>query len=240
MAAGSLISVSMMSLEKELPKSAGSLTGAKVTDRGVDKPRRWLRREVWLGVAAILVMVALCAVAVYYKDALMSVANIAQYSLLGVFVIAFIAGSIISMATVPVPYYIVVFTLPSVLVPQWGLLAPVWVGMVSALGASLGQFLTFIIAYGGSHLSQRLSSRIANGNGSRIMEWAKRHGSWAVFVMSAVFNPFHLPMTMAIAVCRYPVWKFFLFSLLGNAVKSLFIAFCGYYGLSSVFNLLGL
>ena len=49
-----------------------------------------------------------------------------------------------------------------------------------------------------------------------------------------------LPMTMAIAVLRYPVWKFFLFSLLGNAVKSLFIAFCGYYGLSSVFNLLGL
>jgi membrane protein DedA with SNARE-associated domain len=233
--------VLMMSLEKEVSNTAGSSNGAKAVGQGVEQSRRWPnRREVWLSAVAVLLTIAFGVAAIYYKDALMSITHIARYSLLGVFVIAFLAGSVLSITAVPVPYIIVVFTLPSVLARQWGLLAPVWVGLVSALGASLGQFLTFIIAYGGSHLSQRLSSRIANGNGSRVMEWAKRHGSWAVFVMSAVFNPFHLPMTMAIAVLRYPVWKFFLFSLLGNAVKSLFIAFLGYYGLSSVFNLLGL
>ena len=125
----------------------------------MEKTRRWPRRkEVWVSVVAVLLTIALGVAAIYYKDTLMSVAYIARYSLLGVFVIAFLAGSVLSVTAVPVPYIIVVFALPSVLASQWGLLAPVWVGAGSALGASLGQFLTFIIAHGGSHLSQRLSS----------------------------------------------------------------------------------
>lgn len=39
---------------------------------------------------------------------------------------------------------------------------------------------------------------------------------------------------------HFPPPKYFLFSLLGNAVKSLFIAFSGYFGLSSLFQFLGL
>ena len=229
-----------MSAEEKTVKSAGSLPKEDAVVQYPRGQKRWPKRDLWLGVIAITLTVALSVVAVFYKDALMGIANIAHYGLLGMFIIAFLAGSVLSITAVPVPYIIIVFTLPGVLVPQWGLLAPVWVGLVSAFGASLGQLLTFIIAYGGSHLSQRLSSNVNNSGSSRFVDWAQRHGSWAVFAMSAVFNPFHLPMTLAIAVLRYPPWKFFLFSLLGNSVKSLFIAFCGYYGLSSVFRLLGL
>jgi len=44
-------------------------------------------------------------------------------------------------------------------------------------------------------------------------------------------------MTVAIGALHYPPPKFFLFSFLGNTVKSLFLAFCGYYGLTSLFHL---
>lgn len=201
--------------------------------------RHWPKREIYLGALAIMATIALLAVTIYYKDDLMIIANMAGYSLLGVLIIAFIAGSIVSITAVPVPYVILVFTLPGVLASQWGILAPIWVGLISALGASLGQLLTFLIAYGGSSLSQRVTARINSRFYTRAMEWAQKHGSWAVFLMSAIINPIHLPMTIAIAALRFPPPKFFLFSLLGNTVKSLFIAFSGYFGLSSLFRFLG-
>ena len=201
--------------------------------------QHWMRREVFFGVLIIVATIILCVAAIYYKDTLMGMAYMGGYSLLGVLIIAFIAGSIVSITAVPVPYILLVLTLPSILAPQWGILAPVWVGIISAFGASLGQLLTFMIGYGGRKLSQRVTTKINNRFYNRAMDWAQQHGSASVFIMSAVLNPIHLPMTIAIATLRYPPHKFFLFSWLGNAVKSLFIAFCGYFGLTSLFQFLG-
>jgi len=201
--------------------------------------QRWPKREIFLGALAIVATMGLCVAAIYYKDSLMDVAYIEGYSLLGVLIVAFIAGSTVSITAIPVPYWLLVFTLPSVLTPHWGLLAPVWVGLTSALGATLGHLPTFMIGYGGRSLSQRITTRINNRFFTRAMEWAQKHGSWAVFGMSAILNPIHLPMTIAIGALRYPPHKFFFFSLLGNTVKSLFIAFCGYFGLTSLFGFLG-
>lgn len=199
----------------------------------------WLKRGIWLGALAIVVTIALCVAAIYYKDDLMGIANMPGYSLLGVLIIAFIAGSILSITMVPIPYVLLVFTMPGVLAPHWGILAPVWVGIISALGASLGQLLTFMIGYGGRDLYQRFTFDTKNRFYVKTMDWAQRHGSWAVFLMSAILNPIHLPMTLAMATLRFPPLKFFLFSLLGNTVKNSVIAFCGYFGLASLFRFLG-
>jgi membrane protein DedA with SNARE-associated domain len=58
--------------------------------------------------------------------------------------------------------------------------------------------------------------------------------------MSAVFNPLHLPMTIAIGALRFPPPKFLFYSFLGNAVKSLFLAFAGYFGLTWLLPYIGL
>jgi membrane protein DedA with SNARE-associated domain len=197
------------------------------------------KREIYLGILGIVVTIGLCVTAIYYKDDLMRMTYMAGYSLLGVLIISFIAGSLLSFTAVPVPYWLLVFTLPSVLAANWGLLAPVWVGLTSALGCTLGHLPTFMIGYGGRSLSQRVTTKFNNRFYNRAMEWAQRHGSWAVFAMSAMFNPLHLPMTIAIGALRFPPPKFLLFSFLGNTVKSLFLAFCGYFGLTSLFGFLG-
>ena len=201
--------------------------------------RHWPKKVIVLGVLTIVVTVALCVAVIYYKDALMSVVHIEKYGLLGFFIFAFIAGSVVNFVATPFPYWLLVFTMPSILAPTWGALAPLWVGIISALGASLGQLLTFMIGYGSSSLYHRFTVNISNNFYNRAMGWAQRHGSWAVFLMSALVNPLHLPMTIAIAALRYPPLKFLFFSLLGNLVKSLFIAFCGYFGLTSLFQFLG-
>ena len=198
--------------------------------------RHWSKKEISVGVLAVVATIAMCAAALYYKDALMNTDYLTKFGLLGVVVIAFVAGSTFSVTAIPVPYWLVVFTLPGVVADQWGILAPVWVGLLSGLGASLGQLITFLIGYGSRGLSERVTNKIKSGFYDKAIAWAERHGSLAVFVMSAVFNPLHLPMTIAIAALGYPPHKFFFFCFLGSALKSLVIAFCGYYGLTSLFS----
>jgi membrane protein DedA with SNARE-associated domain len=209
-----------------------------VTTKKETKPR-FSVKEITIGVVSLLLTVALCVVAVYYKDSFLDTGYFAKYGLVGMLIIAFLGGNLWSVMAVPVPYWLIVFTLPSVLAAQFGLGAPILVGLVSALGASLGQLVTFMVGYGSRDLSQRLANRVNSKFYDRAIRWAERHGSLAVFVMSAVINPLHLPMTMAIAALRYPSWKFFIYCFLGNEVKSTFIAFCGYFGLTSLFHLLG-
>ena len=197
---------------------------------------RLSKRELLLGGLALAVTIALFAAAFYYKDELMNTGWVAQFGLLGVLIVAFIAGSTFSITAIPVPYYLVVLALPPLISEQWGILAPVWVGLLAALGSSLGQLITFMIGYGGRSLSEKVSSKFGGRFYNRAISWAERHGSLAVFLMSAVVNPLHLPMTIAIAALRYPPHKFFLFCFLGSSVKSLIIAFAGYYGLGSFFS----
>jgi len=201
--------------------------------------QRGTRREIYLGVLTTVITIVLCVVAIYYKDTLMDMARMRGYSLVGVLIISFVAGSLLSFTAVPVPYWLLVLTLPSVLARHWGILAPVWVGITSALGCTLGHLPTFMIGYGGGSLSQRVTAKFNNRFYTRAMDWAQRHGSWASFAISAMLNPIHLPMTIAIGALRFPLPKFFLFSLLGNMVKSLFLAFCGYFGLTSLFRFIG-
>lgn len=197
-------------------------------------------KAVAIGIASMVLAIGLSAVAIYYKDDLMKVAAIANYSLLGMFIISFLAGSLLSFTAVPVPYWLFVFTLPTVLAPRWGMMAPVGVGLTSAVGATLGHLPTFMIGYGGSRLTEAVTARFSHRLYHKAISWARRHGAWASFLTSAMFNPFHLPMTVAIGALRFPPPKYLLFSLLGNCVKSLSLAFAGYYGLNSLLRLLGI
>ncbi len=203
-----------------------------------EKPRL-SARDITLSVVSLVVAVALCVLAIYYKDSLLNTGYLAHYGLLGMLILAFLGGSLLSMLAVPVPYWLLVFTLPSILAPEFQIGAPIVVGLISGLGASLGQLLTFMLGCGSRELSQKLGYRVNRRFYDKALGLAEKHGSWAVFLMSAIINPFHLPMTLAIASLRYPSWKFFIFSLLGNIVKSTFIAFCGYFGLTSLFHFLG-
>jgi len=203
---------------------------------GQEARQRWSKKEIGIGVLAIVATIGLCAAGIYYKNEIINATYLKSYGLVGVLVVSFVAGSTFSVTAIPVPYWLVVFTMPSILAAEWGIWAPLWVGLTSALGASLGQLITFMIGYGGRGISEKVTSKFSSRFYDRAIDWAQRHGSIAIFLMSALVNPLHLPMTIAIAALRYPPHKFFFYCFLGVAVKSLVIAFCGYYGLTSLFS----
>jgi membrane protein DedA with SNARE-associated domain len=160
--------------------------------------------------------------------------RISNYGLAGVFLLAFITCSALSMITFTIPYWVVTLTLPSILAPKYGIWAPVWVALFTAVAACSGQFITFLIGYGGRSFSEKLSRRFSSQAYERSVNWMKRSGNWAVFFMTLIPNPINLPMTITVALLKYPPLKFLLFSFLGIGVRSFLISFSGYYGIDIV------
>lgn len=227
---------------------SGPVTNDKNGNKGnPEPPQNTNKRDLAFGILAAVIAITLSVLTILFKDRLMNTSASIGASLLGMLVISFLAGSVLSFTAIPVPYWILVFSLPSVLAVQWGPLAPLIVGFTSALGATLGHLPTFLIGYGSSRISRRFfkggssslyKRAMRNRYYVRVISWAQKHGGLAAFIMSAVFNPFHLPMTIAIGALHYPIAKFFLFSLLGNIVKSMILAFAGYFGINELLRIL--
>lgn len=202
------------------------------------------RREIIIGIISIIITIGLGVTAIIFKDTLMAEARTAGYGLIAVVIVSFLAGSILSFVTVPIPYWFLVVTLPAALAIRWGIFAPVFVALSSALGTTVGHMPTFMIGYGGRSISRKLTNRFSNNWYGRwyhkVIRWSAKHGWIAVFLNSALFNPVHLPMDIAFGTLRYPPWKYFVYSYMGNFVKSSLLAFAGFYGLGSLLRILGL
>lgn len=181
------------------------------------------KKRFYLGGLALVITIFFCVAVVYYWE---YVNQLQGYGYLGIFVISFLAGSIM---LIPLPYAAVVFTLG-------GVLNPVLVGAASGLGASSGAMTIYLAGYGGHSLLPNIKSSLY----SRLMNWVQRRGSIAVFIMSAVFNPLFIPMTIAMGMLRFRLWKFFLMCWAGFTVKGLMIAYFGYFGLGSVLRWFGI
>jgi len=180
------------------------------------------RKEFYISGSAIVITLLFCVAAIYYWD---YINQLQSYGYLGVFIISLLAGSIMVL---PIPYVAVVFTMG-------GVLNPALVGGASGLGASVGAVTIYLAGYGGHSLFRNYNDAIY----SRLVDWTRRRGSLAVFIMSAVFNPLFIPMAITMGMLRFRLWKFFLLCWAGNTVKSLAIAYAGYLGLRSLLRLLG-
>src|SRR5271157_4039408 len=191
----------------------------------------WSKKEIIFGILGIVLTITLGFLAVHFSNELKNLESVSKYGLAGLFLLAFITCSVLSITPFAIPYWAVTLTLPTVLAPQYGIWAPVLVAMVTAVAACLGQFITYMIGYGGRSFSEKLSRGFGPQAYERSVNWMKRSGSWAVFFMTLIPNPINLPMTITVALLRYPPYKFLLFSFLGIAVRSFLIAFSGYYGL---------
>ena len=190
----------------------------------------WSKKELLFAILGILITITLGVLAIYYNKELTNLANMSAYSLAGMFLVAFVASSTFSITPIAMPYWLITIWLPHILAPQYGIWAAVWVALVTAAAASLGQFMTFLIGYGGSStLSKKISQRFSPEVYERASNWIKRIGSKAVFVMSFIPNPIHLPMTILIALLKYPPYKFIFYSFSGLLLRSFILAFSGYY-----------
>ena len=128
----------------------------------------------------------------------------------------------------PVPSFIVTFTFG-------GILNPWLVGLVAGLGAALGELTGYVIGRGGKKLIKRKHERVLE----RAKGWMERHGAFSIVVLFAM-TP--LPDDIIGIICgmiNYEVKRFFLASLIGKTVMSLFLAWGGFLGVNWVLSVFG-
>ena len=176
--------------------------------------------------------IAVCAAVIYYWGYINHLQN---YGYLGPFLFGFFAGSSLPM---PLPYLVVTFTFG-------GVLNPILVGVASGLGAGIGGTLVYLFGRGGRRFFSKVLLFPPNNNQttsprvSRFLDWAQKRGSIVVFIMSAMLNPAFAPMAITMGALRFRLLTFFLWCSAGNIVKSLVIAYCGYFGLGALLRWLG-
>jgi len=144
--------------------------------------------------------------------------NLEGYGYLGLFLISILGNATIVL---PIPVVITAFL-------GGGIFNPLWVGVVVALGATIGELTGYLAGYSGKHLIKD-DKKI-----TRIEKWMKKYGLWTIFVLAIIPNPaFDLAGIVAgatkIPVYRYliVVWagkliKFWIFSFLGAGAFKLF------------------
>ena len=145
------------------------------------------KKEMIFGVLGIVLTIALGFLAIYFRDDLKNLASVGNYGLVGMFIFAFIASSTFSITPIAMPYWVVTLTLPTILASRYGIWAPVWVALVTAVAACLGQFMTFMIGYSGRTLSEKLSRRFSPETYDQSVNWLKKSGAWTVSQVYVLF-----------------------------------------------------
>lgn len=140
----------------------------------------------------------------------------------------------------PLPYMIVIFTLG-------GILNPILVGLSGGAGLGIGGLILYSIGRSGRRLFPQITETdLTNDNYSskftnflkrikvpKLINFAKRRGELAIFVMSMIPNPFFTPMAIAMGTTRYKLGRFVLSCWAGQTVKAIAISYLGYLGLGS-------
>jgi uncharacterized membrane protein YdjX (TVP38/TMEM64 family) len=73
----------------------------------------------------------------------------------------------------------------------------------------------------------------------RMMAQMQKRGSWTLFLLASVINPFFYPAALAAGALRFGVVKYFVVCWAGKTIKGLTVAYAGYYGLRGILQALG-
>jgi membrane protein DedA with SNARE-associated domain len=152
--------------------------------------------------------------------------QIAYWGYLGCFVI-----SVLTNATFILPGVGIVLTFT-----LGGVLNPAIVGVVAGIGEAVGAIGAYFTGYAGGRGLLRDNN---SGLYLRFGNMIERHGSKVIFFVSAVLSPFFYPFAVFLGMVRFDWVRFFFATWAGRTVKSMVLAYLGYFGLRVVLRWLG-
>ena len=190
----------------------------------------WLKgRWYWLIIAALLVIAITVSIVVFREH----ISDFKQYGYLGVFLVSILASATVIAFVPSVP---VIFTLG-------GVLNPFLVGLTAGVGEAMGELVSYFAGRSGHAFflkGRATSTDNSRGLYSRLEKLIRTRGSLALFLSSAVFNPFFSMIGATAGAMRFPPWKFFLVVWAGKTVKWTILALVGWGLLAGLLRLLGI
>ena len=179
-----------------------------------------------LGIVGVVVTLLMAIAVVYFWEVVRALEG---YGYLGAFLISIFGGATI---IIPVPMLAVVFALG-------GVLTPYWVGVAAGLGETVGALIIYMTGHSAGIALFRPDGKLQTAY-LRMMRLMERRGFIALFVLSAVLNPFFYPAALAAGALRFGVRRYFLICFIGKTIKGLTVAYAGYWGLRGLLSVLGM
>jgi membrane protein DedA with SNARE-associated domain len=153
------------------------------------------------------------------------VQSLAVYGYAGIFAMSFLGSATVIL---PVPYFIVIFGLASVL-------DPIILTIVSGVGSALGEFVAFFLGRYGSHALIKKHGKWFN----LAERWFKKNGFLTLVFLAAAPGVADFGGILAGAL-EYNKWKFLLANVIGKLVKFGVIVYAGYYSIPALVGWLGI
>lgn len=154
--------------------------------------------------------ILISGVIIYFRNDL---AKLQGYGIFGIFLISVLGNATV---VIPAPVILSAFVGGSIY-------NPILVGLVVALGATIGELTGFMAGVGGQAV-------ITDNKYYKVVEkWMMKSGFWTIFVLAAIPNPLFDLAGIFAGATNYSIKKFLLATFLGKSLKFLTVALLGSY-----------
>lgn len=165
-------------------------------------------------ISLVVLLVTLFLMFVIWRER-QNLVNVSKLGLLGIFLVNFFSSSTIVF---PVPGATSIFF-------GGALWNPVLVGISAGLGATLGEVFGYLLGYGGGGVIKLRTSN--NLWLKKISYYFHRDGFLTIFLISALPLPIFDVVGILAGSFNYPLYKFFVATLLGRTLRDIIIAWGG-------------
>lgn len=165
-------------------------------------------KEKIIKYSLIFLSILISGVIIYFRNDL---AKLQAYGILGILLISILGNATV---VVPAPVILTAFIGGSVY-------NPVLVGLVVALGATIGELTGFIAGLGG---------RVAitdHKHFKKVEKWMAKSGFLTIFILAAIPNPLFDLAGIFAGATNYSAKKFLFATFLGKSIKFLVVALLG-------------
>jgi membrane protein YqaA with SNARE-associated domain len=173
-----------------------------------------------LTLVRVLSLIFVIAISVYIFSVRDKAQELAIYGYPGIFVLSFMAYATVLL---PAPGVAVVFTMGAVF-------NPLLVALAAGAGAALGELTGYLAGFSSQPVIQRVNIY------QRMEQWLKKYGALSILLFAAIPNPFFDLSGAAAGALKMPVYKFLIFTWIGETIKMLFFAFMGASSIKSLFG----
>ncbi|MDP3918044.1 MAG: VTT domain-containing protein [Candidatus Woesebacteria bacterium] len=167
-----------------------------------------MKKEKVIKYLLIIASILISGVIIYFRNDL---AKLQGYGILGILLISILGNATV---VIPAPVILTAFIGGSVY-------NPVLVGLVVAIGATIGELTGFMAGIGGQ-------VAITNHKHFKKVEgWMMKSGFLTIFVLATIPNPLFDLAGIFSGATNYPIKKFLLATFLGKSIKFLTVALLG-------------
>jgi membrane protein DedA with SNARE-associated domain len=168
----------------------------------------------------VVALLSVIGITLYVYNIRDRVEEFQQFGYAGIFLIALMANATVLL---PAPGVAIIYAMGAVF-------NPLGVGLAAGTGGAIGELSGYFAGFSGQAVIERTD--IYN----RFQPQVEKYGGWAIFVLSAIPNPFFDIAGIAAGIAKMPIRTFLLSTWAGQIIKMSFFAIAGYYSLEWLTN----